>query len=825
MSISTMQKAYACSTKSKPVSPCASGRRRLGGVCLKHDNRGSTLLTVIICLAFVSVMGIVILSAVMTNLNMKLVDSKSKKSFYSSEVVLDKLRVAVQETLAESIRNVYEDEILTNYAYYLSYDEDYKNDRIQKMVAARFVVLAADADDADSYEAILARASGGEGYLVNMEKFVEKEYLTEEERRMINTPGLVFETEGEANHLLRLKDIRVEYDDEGYRTAISTDIVVNIPKFSFGELIDETQYKLDQPFRQYVLMAEGRLVSDNISGSSNITGNVFAGGGIYINGKNSGSHSVNIKGGLIASDNDIVVSDTATLNIEAVEPSSPYPVVWAQNLFTLTSDAYSAASSLKTGLNIDGITVIKDDLSLEGRNSDVTLKGAYIGYTGGNSSKASSILVNGAGSRLDLRGLTDLILAGRAKVMVQDAKLGRETEILTGESLAIKSNQRAYLLPGSFIMGVNHNPLTPEDYLAGAIPQVLINDDEFEFSKYISRQNPYIIAAKQTGDTVLRYYYLNFDRGWKADAFFKDYYDRYKASGFFDNLAPFDLDEVLLPDIENIKAVGNLMSYSRETGMQLTPGMSMTEGLGANPDAGYDEVKEAELDLALNKAIANIILNKEQYAGTILNKAYLASLNSIYYNSIKRVNSIIKEGGASYLAHQSSFAPVSPYFNDYKFSSSLGAMVEYKNSDPGRQSFWIIDGDVTISGTSGSPVFNGILIATGNVTIKDNAIVEGIIISSCEKEGSSGVLLGSHVKVKGRIISRGDIYLGQACQLLADESVDNMLDEQIFRHESDILRHIFKGSEWQVKYSLESPLFNVVDLNNMISYDKWRRIG
>ena len=808
------------------------------GVSLACNNNGSAFFTIIICIAFISILGLMILSAVLTNMQMKFVDSKSKENFYTSEILLDKFRMAVEETVAEAIRKVYEDEILVNYAAYLSMAENERNDHIQKMVAANFIKLAAESDSSDSYNDILNKAAL-EGYSANMNYFMDKKYLTADEVHMITSPVIKYEKDIlSSNNLIRLENLIIDYVNNGYRTAIGTDIVVSLPRFSYGQTVGEKEYSLKQPYKSYAIMTDGRLVSDNYGGSNNIYGNVYAADGIYIDGNNS-SHTVNINGNLIVTDKDIIIADTAILNIgtRLEMADSINPVIWADNLITLTTPAYDEASSSKTVVNINGISIVRDDLSIDGRNSDVSIKGAYIGYTGGNSSFGSSMVVNGAGSRLDLSHLKELILAGRAMVNVEDNALNKDTHILTGESLAIKSNQRAYLLPGRFILGYNHNPLTNEDYKKG-LPTIIIDDkgEAIKFNSYISKSTPYKIAAKQTGDSILRYYYLNFDRGWKADAYLYEFYNLYAHTGFFNMLAPFALDEVLLPVDADIHAAGNLMSYSKKTGMLITPGMSgqakykadTEHDLKASTEHDLDEDEEAAIDARINNAIAGLSLDKEIYHNTLVAFSKVANLEGIYYTSFKKVTSTIRERGASYIIdHFSDSINSSDYFNDYCFMTPAFGLLEYKNSDAKRHSFWVIDGNVIISGDDSSanePIFNGIMIATGDITIKDNAKINGLIISTAEYGKGSGIVaVGNHVKLKGRIIGRRDVYLGKFCSLLADEETDMEFDK-IFEQEAEILRHLFKEIELQVKYSIDSSLPDFVDLTNMIYFEKWKRL-
>jgi type II secretory pathway pseudopilin PulG len=86
---------------------------------IKLNNQGSTLLTVIICIAFIGILGSMMLSVTMTNLQMKIIESKSKENFYSCEVAMEEIRTGIEEIAATKIQEVYETKVLGNYADFL----------------------------------------------------------------------------------------------------------------------------------------------------------------------------------------------------------------------------------------------------------------------------------------------------------------------------------------------------------------------------------------------------------------------------------------------------------------------------------------------------------------------------------------------------------------------------------------------------------------------------------------------------------------------------------------------------------------------------------
>lgn len=78
----------------------------------------------------------------------------------------------------------------------------------------------------------------------------------------------------------------------------------------------------------------------------------------------------------------------------------------------------------------------------------------------------SAVLVNGKNTELDLTGLTKLSLAGNAYVNANNTDgTYANNDIRTGESISIKSNQRAYLVPAE-LLKFNANPVNATDFTA-----------------------------------------------------------------------------------------------------------------------------------------------------------------------------------------------------------------------------------------------------------------------------------------------------------------------------------------------------------------------
>ncbi|MBH1939787.1 hypothetical protein I5677_02625 [Mobilitalea sibirica] len=775
----------------------------------KLNNEGSTLLTVIICLAFIGILGSMMLSVTMTNLQMKIVESKSKANFYKAEIAIEEIRTGIQEVTIEKIREVYEQVVLVDYASYVNLSQNDRNAVMQDMVAAR--VIKSFGDTGSMTDSQILSASSVPPVL---ESF--SDYLSITGGLSLNIDSLYSLISGTERSVV-IKDIRVEYEKDDYKTSITSDIKIVIPEFTFEDGTEIITYSMeDRPFRDYVLVADGGISSVNNSNQTIINGSIYAGkDGITIHSNRTRGHSVEIYGDNIVTKGDIRVVDTAHLKIGDIS-SVDKPILWADNLVTVTTHDYNPASTLPTSMEINAISIIKDDLALEGKNSDVSFpSGAYIGYTGSFTSEGSAIMINGSGSSMDLSGLNSLILAGRANVSVEDKENNKDSDILTGESLAFKSNQRIYLIPGRHIPLILHNPVTKADVDAYGLPNVDFTDSDIPFMNYVAASKPYKIAAMQAGTgagaSTLRYYYLNFASGKQAD----DYTRLFADSPLLDSMNPFTLGNVRIPTVDKIQSVGNLMTYDSTDLVKLTSGLS--EDHTTYPD-----------DTTLDQHIKGINLTNPIYTNSGLPPVTVGDLPELYakmnkfltldeagsYDSDLIFDYFIKAGSVNQIIANAA------NWNSTLFEYQVGNY-NYINSDPDKQTFLMVEGDVTITDSS---IMKGILVATGDIIVSENATIHGMVISTGETgTGDGNIDVQTNVEVIGRLVAAGEIRLSSSCRLTADEALIETYLKPIFDTEGEILNKFFSNMKVKFNYSETLPADNLVDLSNMIYYENWRK--
>ena len=105
--------------------------------------------------------------------------------------------------------------------------------------------------------------------------------------------------------------------------------------------------------------------------------------------------------------------------------------------------------------------------------------------------KSSAIVLNGLGSKLDLHDVGSLTLAGTAYTLISNVEgylddiydaysgyadpVGPYTYYTQGESITYRALQALYLIPGSQIVGVGHNPMTEAEYGSGVTVNVPVD--------------------------------------------------------------------------------------------------------------------------------------------------------------------------------------------------------------------------------------------------------------------------------------------------------------------------------------------------------------
>lgn len=480
----------------------------------KLNNRGTTLVLVVICGAYLTLLCSVLLTVTLSNREMKMVEQKSNESFYTAETALEEIKTGLGNLTAAALENAYL-EVMEEYVGRTDTEK-------RKLFATTFI---------NELEASLCTSPGS------------GRYRSELLESMISEPSVVLLTlpgenllekdladPEEPKHLL-LKNVKISFTDpEQYRTVITTDIEINTPRSVISSSSGDSN-----SFSDYCLIADHGISLQTAVGVE-AEGGIYSGeGGISLD-NSSTLHIGNAEN--VVTRGDIGVRERSALRIDG------NPMVWARNILTRKG----SDTTEETSILINGRCYVADDLTLNAGSSRVTLTGEYYGYSYGayctpapenplSAGNSSAVLVNGRNSVLDLSALTTLMVAGRAYI---DPTLDSSTtaDVYTGEAVSVRENEYAYLVPAEFLWcGVN--PVPYEVYQAyHAVPQT---EPEVNYDKVLS--TPYPIRITDYADGFLNlfyeftggqkyvYYYIKFQSEALANDYMQKYYEVYQNGG------------------------------------------------------------------------------------------------------------------------------------------------------------------------------------------------------------------------------------------------------------------------------------------------------
>lgn len=168
-------------------------------------------------------------------------------------------------------------------------------------------------------------------------------------------------------------------------------------------------------------------------------------------------------------------------------------------------------------VSLTGSTYFADDLTISGKNNNVTLAGNYFGYGSTVSALddscrfstiykqenvktadlSSAISINGKNTTLDLSGLKKLMLAGKnyiASSKVPSGNMGTNTQdIMTGESMTVKGTQLAYLAPTEIL---GNSSMTEDDRSAMTNPMTFDEYNTYLGSKGLKESGKDQVAVQ-----------------------------------------------------------------------------------------------------------------------------------------------------------------------------------------------------------------------------------------------------------------------------------------------------------------------------------------
>lgn len=486
-----------------------------------RDREGSSLISVVIGVLFLAAIGLIVLTTANQYMISVNVDHNSANNFYDAEAILEEVKTGLLEYAGDAGEEAYR-YVLENYAK----DKNSKREIFSK----KFLTLLATK----------LQSSGAGAFVWDDEKIGKAQPASIDKLKVLsNVPEAVTlkkgsselafvirkdETTGE--YSLVIRNMMINYTDEiDYRTSIQTDLCLSVPDYSLegNALFDE--------MKDYISISDNSLEVAKFRTGNTIQGNVYSGNekqGILLD-QESG---VNFKSSMIVSRGDLEMHNGAKASLSGETGNGD---LYLKNIH-LTGDI---DSTLPTELTLHENAYIANDLNIETNQSRVTLGGKYYGYSYNeknlvsssavvNSDYSSAILINGRNTTLGTDNLKSLVLAGRAFVSRENAdKTKPVSDIMMGESIAVKSNQLAYLVPDEFITaeaGYSDEYSNPVFKADSDKVKIDVDGLKAKFGEYLAdTDQPY--EKNYNNDIGYVFYYLKFKNENAANEYFKAYYN------------------------------------------------------------------------------------------------------------------------------------------------------------------------------------------------------------------------------------------------------------------------------------------------------------
>lgn len=792
-------------------------------------NRGVALASVIITIAVVTILGTAILYMSYTGLTMRLVKRSAGKNFYNAESVMDEIAAGLEKDMAEQYIKAYT-EVMKNYGSYSSAADmqtAFQSEFILNMVDVLHQTVSVDPGTG----AALGNAPSDALYSVqHLNSYVNHGHysgatilVTYENDSSVRagSNGLQTLTDG-----LLLRNVKVVYTKDSYTNTICSDLKILTPNVEFyvvSSMPDISGYSYIADSGVVVnggvtMKLNGNGYSGNTS-SMDESGNVSGSTRSVMLNTNSILNAVNSN--LLVVNGDLVAEGAATLQTGSAETaSSQVTSLWAQNLVAQKSSSGTANAS--NNLSLLGRTYVADDVTLNGASNTLTLGGQFYGYSSGTEKAAdsSAIIINGGDTTLDMSGLDTLVVAGTAFVQTStvgsgNANLKNEKDVITGDSVALKSNQYAYMVPTE-CAGITTNPMSytqyaeltkngdadgdgTEDWIEAALNTNLPSLNR-TLSSYGHVEIVPIFSASD-GGTV--YLYLKFADVTEASGYFMDVY---KSGGRVGNKVKSYMDNYLA----GVRF--NLLGGSGASGMTrlVTSGNYLTNGTYDSASGkwkpAYSNVSGSAGDVA--QELGNYASSYEALCTKLVTSS--SSLTTVEKTRTVFENLVDEEKLYNPSPEQDSLFEYE--YSDiaaFGMDASTGArMVTFAGSsveaiivnNAGKGAYTV--------GTSGG---SGLLLATGDVVLNGNW--NGIIICKGTLTISGNATLTSDAALT-------DAALRLECKL-QDASGNALTDTEGNQKTFAVLNLFRGGEEYSSGSQQDDNAVNMNDVRNCIAYENW----
>lgn len=811
------------------------------------QNKGFSLITVIIAVSFIGILGLLVLYMALSNFQMKITDLKGKDSFYTAERAIEEIRVGLQEDVGNSMSEAYikvletydKDENSTDVVLDKQRQNDFVNEFIKKLANR----LKKDSDQS-KYD------------LDYLKKYLDME-ISENETLIVTTPSdkEPVMTKDNKNGIL-LKNLKVIYvDPKGYASVIETNIRLGIPKVQFP-----TPSTLPDLMNMIVVAGKGIICE---GGNTTISGSIYSGILQDINNntilEKNPYTSIWVKSGAnldIQSGDKIVSAGEIYMEPNASFTSEAGVTLWAQGV------KLSSAQ-----VNLLGTTYLSDDLTIEsGSDSRVTVQGEYYGYGYPESARSSlnkymynnpekrwsdtalssSIVINGKNTTLDLSGVRKIMLAGRS--YIGTSKVSNSNDIMMGESITVKGTQLAYLLPPELIDASKlknpemeiKNPMSDSDYKNSGLKQMdsiplkmdakvselgnkSLNEIGIDSAKPVQK-----VFYSNNADEGYVYFYLNFKDSKASSDFMYDYYmnnstvktnlDKYLSFYFSGTNSG-----IQVKDMKNyIRYVtnGNVLSYeggeATENGNTAKGNMAVATSPEVSQALLQEQTNYQNMWYALNrKMITSVdLLNKEvkDSDGLVHNEKEDTDRN-VFDNMVneKEMVQFLQEKHPKSLKEEFT-ADEDDGLQAIMVHNGESSTFQIKNDDGTTSKIKVSGKDEPLEITSAMADKLRLVVCTGDVIINSGVHFQGIIMAK------GRITLGAGASLESAPLEAARVF---QAQMNKAEGENKKISPKSFFWEGD--KYVLGNTNTSDETTDTGRVSDTYDLADCITYENWRK--
>lgn len=738
----------------------------------RSDNRGASLVLVIISLLFVGIIAAAILR--MTVGNNMAVDTanRSSSTFYTTEDALDDLKLYLQKFANEAATKAYADQLsqmgVVGTVDQTQFEYDFKVYLKQILENGEWDKLQSG-DGTNDNVALISRGkiAGANGYTITIGDF-SVNYQS----------GLNPDGTNDEDTPAAITGVTVGFLDSventGYQNTIYTDIVfsADMPRMTW----QNTEKSFDYDTDKYVIISDNNLSFNNFNGT--VRGSLYAKNDVNIN--SDSTVTINSKY-LIAGQNVNLLKgtfkfggfDTALLDLK--KDTSVYETKTQDNENIWCNNLAIERGKMEIG---NGQIYVKDDLSLNGDNTEFSVKsgatsGKIVGFSSDNGTtgglidydKSSAIVVNGAGAKVDLTNIGKIVLAGTAYTEIPKVP-GQATNIdyfVQGESITYRTLQSMYMVDagklyymnGSNRVYIGRNPMTAAEYNAWKGSKLA--DIPSSISSLVASGDQFRVKAVQypVGGSTAEFYYIYWNFNSVQDAV-KYFYGLEDEATIAQKVRMLGEGYIKLPADAKIDTAGNVIKYDPADTNYFISKKNKVAGLSS---AGLQTCIDARTSFSNLKSSLSTdkIGAGDLFTGSLFaaGEISLANTNMIYdlngpqteWTDTDSEGNTITYGGYC-LKTTGNAKATDPTSWSYKLVTGKNVKISTMNdytSDPtttvfkpatGVKYVVVTMGDVTMDAACD---FNGIIFAGGNVSVMGNSTFYclGNFYKTIEKDGST----------------------------------------------------------------------------------------